>query len=243
MKFAGKLLDSWISDGIKIEIEDCTNAKEAYDLSKKRYTITHERACDGLLSQLSLIKLEDRPSVTEYTNKVRQVKADLKTVKYDMTDYMFATALLHVLPPSYRAFKGKYDWIRSTKPDDPPDLDYFCERLHVEEARQLRMKEETRARDRVKKETSGNVGNSGYGGRSKPSREDKSHLKCTYPGCGRTGHTEETCWIKSPEKIPRSLKHKLPAHNDSKFMNENAGTRWPAWLVSLKRILPLTRDV
>lgn len=70
-----------------------------------------------------------------------QIKADLKTVKYDMTDDMFATALLHGLPPSYRTFKEKYDWIRSTKPDDPPDLDYLYERLHVEEAQQLRMKE------------------------------------------------------------------------------------------------------
>ena len=74
------------------------------------------------------------------------------------------------------------------------------------------MKEERRARERAKKETSGNIGNRGYSGWSKPSREDKSHLKCTYPDCGRTGHTEETCWVKSPEKIPRSLKNKLPKH-------------------------------
>lgn len=139
-----------------------------------------------------------------------------------MTDDMFATALLHGLPPSYRAFKEKYDWIRSTKPDDPPDLDYLYERLHVEEVQQLRMKEERRAREMAKKETSGNIGNKGYSGRSKPSREDKSHLKCTYPDCGRTGHTEETCWVKSPEKIPRSLKNKLPAYIDNKLMNEKA---------------------
>ncbi|KAL4767085.1 hypothetical protein BDW60DRAFT_164319 [Aspergillus nidulans var. acristatus] len=56
MKLASKLLDSWVSDGIKIEIEDCTNAKEAYDLIKKRYAVTHERARDSLLNQLSLIK-------------------------------------------------------------------------------------------------------------------------------------------------------------------------------------------
>ncbi|KAJ5460957.1 uncharacterized protein N7458_002509 [Penicillium daleae] len=223
MKLASKLLDSWVSDGIKIEIEDCTNAKEAYDLIKKRYAVTHERARDTLLNQLSLIKLEDCLSVTDYTNKVRQVKADLKTVKYNMTDDMFATALLHGLPPSYRTFKDKYDWIRSTKPDDPPDLDYLYERLHVEEAQQLRLKEERRARDRAKKDTTINAGNRGYSGRSKLSREDKSHLRCTYSDCGRTGHTEGTCWVKSPEKIPRSLKDRLPVHIDNKHMNEKAG--------------------
>jgi hypothetical protein len=31
MKLAGKLLDACVSDGINIEIEDCTDAKEAYD--------------------------------------------------------------------------------------------------------------------------------------------------------------------------------------------------------------------
>ena len=31
----------------------------------------------------------------------------------------------------------------------------------------------------------------------------------THPGCGKTGHTEEHCWVKNPEKIPRSLKEKF----------------------------------
>ena len=137
MKLAGKLLDAWVSEGIKIEIEDCADAKEAYDFIKKRYAVTNERARDSLLNQLNELKLDDCSSMTEYTNKVRQVKADLKTVKYDMTDDMLATALLHGLPSDFRDFKEKYDWIRSTKPDDPPDLDYLYERLYVEEVNLL----------------------------------------------------------------------------------------------------------
>lgn len=39
MKLANRLLDAWISDGIKIEIEDCADAKEAYDFIKKRYAV------------------------------------------------------------------------------------------------------------------------------------------------------------------------------------------------------------
>jgi hypothetical protein len=171
MKLASKLLDAWVCEGIKIEIEDCADAKEAYDFIKKRYAVTNERARDSLLNQLNQLKLEDCTSMTEYTNKVRQIKADLKTVKYDMTDDTLVTALLHGLPPNFCDFKEKYDWIRSTKPDDPPDLDYLYERLHVEEAKQIRMKEE---------------------------KKDKSHLKCTYPGCGKTGHIEENCWTKDP---------------------------------------------
>jgi hypothetical protein len=109
MKLAGRLLEAWVSDGIKIEIEDCADAKEAYDFIKKRYAVTDERTRDGLLNQLNELKLEDCTSMTEYTNKVRQIKADLKTVKYNMTDDMLATALLHGLPPNFRDFKEKYD--------------------------------------------------------------------------------------------------------------------------------------
>jgi hypothetical protein len=210
MKLASILLDLWISDGIKIEIEDCADAKEAYDFIKKRYAVTNERARDILLNRLNDLKLDHCSSVTDYTNQVRQIKADLKTVKYDMTDDMFATALLHGLPPSYRSFKEKYDWIRSTKPDDPPDLDYLFERLHVEEMHQLQIREERKARDKAKRDTSNNsTMNVDNNARYRSKREDRSHLKCTYPGCGKTGHTEEYCWVKSPEKIPRSLKEKF----------------------------------
>jgi len=227
MKFAGKLLDAWVSDGIKIEIEDCTDAKEAYDFIMKRYAVTNERARDSLLHQLNGLKLEDCPSMTEYTNKVRQIKADLKTVKYDMTDDMLATALLHGLPPNFQDFKEKYDWIRSTNPEDPPDLDYLYERLHVEETKQIRLKEEKKARDRARKEAinSNNPhGSTGYNGSRRPKREDRRHLKCTYPGCGRTGHSEDTCWTKDPSKAPRSFKDKIATNTDDKSIDVIGGT-------------------
>ena len=226
MKLAGKLLDAWVCEGIKIEIEDCTDAKNAYDFIKKRYAVTNERARDDLLNQLSEFKLENCSSMTEYTNKLRQIKADLKTVKYYMTDDMLATALLHGLPSNFRDFKEKYDWIRSTKPDDPPDLDYLYERLHVEEAKQTRLKEEKKVRDRVRKEASNNNSNNGtnHTGNRRPKREDRSHLKCTYPGCGRVGHTEETCWTKDPSKGPRSFKDKFTANTDNKAIEGMGGT-------------------
>jgi hypothetical protein len=109
MKLAGKLLDTWVSDSIKIEIKEFADAKEAYDFIKKRYAVTNERARDSLLNKLTELKLDDCLSMTEYTNGVRQIKADLKTVKYNITDDMLVTALLQGLPPNFRDFKEKYD--------------------------------------------------------------------------------------------------------------------------------------
>ncbi|OAQ57707.1 gag-polypeptide of LTR copia-type domain-containing protein [Pochonia chlamydosporia 170] len=228
MKLAGKLLDSWVCEGIKIEIEEFADAKKAYDFIKRRYAVTHERARDDLLNVLHELKLDACSSMTEYTNKVRQVKADLKTVKYHMTDDMLATVLLHGLPPNYRDFKEKYDWIRSTKPDDSPDLDYLFERLHVEETKQTRQSEERKAKDRARKAASSHSGNpnggTGYNSSRRPKREDKSHLKCTYPGCGKTGHTEETCWTKEPSKAPRSVKDRIAANTDKNPVDGMGGT-------------------
>lgn len=165
--------------------------------------------------------------MTEYTNNVRQMKADLKTVKYDMTDDMLVPVLLHGLPPNFRDFKEKYDWIRSAKPDDAPELDYLYERLLVEEVKQIRLREERNAKDRAKKKTSGNnnnpSGSTGCNGSQRPKREDRSHLKCTYPGCGKTGHTEDTCWTKDPSKAPRSLKDRLSANTGGKATEGMAG--------------------
>ena len=226
MRVAGKLLDSWVSEGIKIEIEDCEDAKDAYDFIKRRYVVSNERARDTLLTELNGIKFDDCVSMTEYTNKVRQIKADLKTVAYDMTDDMFATALLHGLPPNFRVFKENYDWVRSIKPDDSPDLDYLFERLHVEEAKQIRLKNERRVKDRLRKETSNadHAHSPAYAMNRKQRRERNNQLKCTYPGCGKPGHTEETCWTKYPGKAPSSLKDKLALEISNEFTNGMAGT-------------------
>lgn len=211
MKLAGRLLNAWVSDGINIEVEDCIDAREAYDLIKKRYAVANERARDDLLNRLHDLKLDDHATMTEYTNKLRQIKADLKMVKYDMTDDMLVTALLHGLPSSYQDFKEKYDWIRSTKPDDPPDLDYLYERLHVEDAKQIRRKEEKKARDKSRMDSSSSrtSGDNGFANNRRLKREDKSHLQCTHPSCRKTGHTEDTCWTKDPSKAPRAIKEKF----------------------------------
>ena len=133
MKLISKLFDTWVSDSIQIEIEDYSDVKEAYDFIKKRYTVTNECTCDNLLNQLNKFKLDDCSSMIEYTNRVYQIKADFKTVKYDMTDDIFATILFYSFPLNFRDFKEKYDQICSIKSDDSLDLDYLYERFYVEE--------------------------------------------------------------------------------------------------------------
>jgi hypothetical protein len=195
LRIASKLLNEWVCEGIKIGIEDCENAKVAYDRIKERYKVSPERARDLLLSQLNNTKLEDFTSVTEYLNKLRLLKVDLKASEYVMTDDMFTSILLHGLPPNYRNFKEQYDWVRSAKPDDPPDLDYLFDRLQIEEIKQKRIKEEREAKEKIKKKNGNNRDTGSDVNKSKD--QDRNHLKCD--GCGKTGHTEDKCWITHPE--------------------------------------------
>jgi hypothetical protein len=183
LRTASKLLNEWVCEGIKIEIEDCENAKVAYDLIKERYKVSPERARDLLLSQLNNTKLEGFTSVTEYLNKLRQLKIDLKATEYLMTDDIFTSILLRGLPSNYRNFKEQYDWVRSAKPDDPPDLDYLFDRLLIEEIEQARIKEEKKAREKTKKQNDNNRGTGSDIDKSKD--QDKSHLRCD--ACGKAG--------------------------------------------------------
>jgi hypothetical protein len=64
MRLAGRLLHAWVSDGIKIDLEDCNVAKGGYDHIEKRYGVTDERAGDNLLNQLDNLKLNDSSSMT-----------------------------------------------------------------------------------------------------------------------------------------------------------------------------------
>jgi gag-polypeptide of LTR copia-type len=163
LRTASKLLDAWVCEGIRLEIEDCENAKTAYDVIKLRYKVTNERARALLLTELSDQKLDGFTSMTEYINKLRQLKADLKAAEYDIIDDMFASSLLHGLPNFYRVFKEQYDWVRSARPDDPPDLDYLFDRLHIEEIKQNRIKEDRKAKEKAKN-GSNNSGNNPSGG-------------------------------------------------------------------------------
>lgn len=143
-----------------------------------------------------------------------------------MTNDMLTTALLYGLPLNFCDFKEKYNQIRLTKPNDPPNLNYLYKCLHVKEAKQTCIKEERRVKEKARKETSGNNSSSStaYNSQLKPNYKDRSHLKCTYPSCGKTGYTKESCQTKDPSKVPRSLKDRFAVNIDSKLINGIGGT-------------------
>lgn len=59
--------------------------------------------------------------------------------------------------------------------------------------------------------------------RYRPRREARNPLKCTYRGCGKSGHSEDNCWVKNPKKIPRSLKEKFTSITNRAVVTNGMG--------------------
>jgi hypothetical protein len=106
---AKNLLNDWVCEGIAIELEEYENPVDAYKYINKRYKVSDDRARGLLLGKVFGTKLGDFASMTEYVNKHRQLKADLKKAKHTCTDSQFVTNVLHGLPDNYRNFKSQYD--------------------------------------------------------------------------------------------------------------------------------------
>jgi hypothetical protein len=229
LRTANKLLNAWISESIRIEIEATKNAKEAYDLIVARYKISNERARDDLLSEMKKLTIENCDNVTDYLNKLRRFRSDLAVVDYELTDGLYVTALLDGLDnKKWGLFKEKWDTIRAIQldanPDAVPRIDLLEERLHNEALIKQRREDEKKKQDKAKMKP--NNGTNFHYSSSITRKEDKSHLKCD--ACGKNGHIEDNCWKLHPEKIPRALKDRTQLRNgdkdDSKPTNPVDGT-------------------
>ena len=209
LRTANKLLNAWVSDSIRIEIETSKNAKEAYDLIVARYKVSDERARDDLLSELRKLTVENCADVSDYLNKLRRFKSDLAGVDYKLTDGLYATALLDGLDDKkWASFKEKWETIRAIQldanPDSTPSIDLLEDRLHHEALIKQRREDERRIQNKEKDKVKTSATKS----------EDKSRFKCD--ACGRTGHTEDYCWKLHPERMPRALRDRIQSKNGDK---------------------------
>jgi adenine-specific DNA methylase len=145
------------------------------------------------MEKIGQLKLTNNMSMTDFLNKHRQYKADMKEADGTYSDSQMVSNILTGLPASYTDFKKQYNWIRARDLNQTPDLDFLFNRLFMEEEDQDKSKA-----TRTRKTNNG-----------KHDKPDKSHLKCTHSDCGRTGHEEKDCWVAHPEKMPPKLKEKL----------------------------------
>jgi len=193
VRLARTLIVKSVCDAIAIEVEDMTNPCEATLYLKTHYGISEEKARVDTLLKVSLLKLDDCKSVTDYVNKHREFKNDLLRMKYKYDDSMMTTNILVGLPDAYADFRKRWDWKRAEDPVKEPDLHFLTDRLLAEEADIiLKRKVNKRKTEKVDRDE----------------RKTKDR-KCTHPGCPNpTTHNTDRCWTAHPEKKPKGLKDK-----------------------------------
>lgn len=203
-KVAKKLLMSWIDESIGMEVEDKHLASEAYEYIMEQYSVADDRARNELLNEMTNLKLQDVGTVGKYYSKFRQLQADLKAVDFDVTTEMIVTSANNGLPDSYKDFKSKWAWFREFDPDKKIDLPTYFNRLQAEEEDQKKIKEEKKSQDNKNKKSEGRP----FSNRaSSQNKVDKSNRVCTFAACpNKTGHTEDYCWAKHPDKMPANVR-------------------------------------
>jgi hypothetical protein len=220
LRVANKLLYSWVSESIKIEIETANNPKDAYDLIVSRYKVSDERARDELLSEMRHLTIDDCKDITDYLNKLRRIKSDLKSVGYTLTDGLYVTAVLDGLDnKKWALFKKEWHTIRAIQleanPDSTPSIDLFEDRLHTEvlfkQQREEDRKKQNSNKDKTRPRTV--TGNTTQISSRSAKTEDKTHPPCS--ACGDSRHTEMKCWKLHPEQIPRALKDRIQSKNST----------------------------
>lgn len=193
VKDAAILIDEWVSDDIKIELEDMNTHVQSYKHIVEKYQVSNERAREILLQKASDLKLENFDSMQEHLNTHRLTASDLKKVEQTYIDNQMLSNILLGLPETYDSFKQYYRLWRPR--DGKPDLNHFYEILLEQE------EEVNRNKTSKPKKSQSN--------RRKDDRSsNNTRLKCTFADCGRWGHTEDACWYKFLRLKPQAIKDK-----------------------------------
>lgn len=201
IELAGRLLFAWVSGRIKIEIKDCDDAKAAYELIQKLHKPTDEGITEDLLDELQTVRCDEFPDLDAYVYKILSIQADLKEVKYPVTDKEVATAMVRGLPRPFKNFKENWYWPHAYQDNSAIDIDELVEMIYSAET----MLAEKQAEEA--KASSERRNSSGSDSSVSITPLKRQRIVCTFPGCPNPiGHTEYRCWNKNPEKMPHAVR-------------------------------------
>lgn len=208
-KKARALLFKWVSDDIVMEIEDLKNPALMAAHIKSQYGLSTEKIQEDVINKLDNLKLDDCKSMSDYISKHRAMKADLTSAEYSYSDTQYNTNVIRGLPDKYNRFKNQWRWFLDTtekKTAEPATL----HRKLLEEEVELKKQNEKRKTNRpanVQIQTNSNV----Y---VKKEPNQGPVKKCTFEGCGRLGHTIETCYFRDKSLMPQSIKDTIQKNKE-----------------------------
>jgi hypothetical protein len=184
--------------GLSLSDELLENVREVKTCKEMWMTIKNVFERHTLLNKLSARKkfytasMNSEESVLQFSNRIRQLAATLKSMNVEISESEMAMALLNGLPDDYNALISALDAI--DEDETKLHFDFIKARIMQEEQR-IGMRNKS-AQDKAETAAliSKNSDENGRNGRRRP--------YCNH--CKRHGHTEQKCWTKFPHLKPKN---------------------------------------
>ena len=196
---ANKMLHDRIDPSMQPDIQDIEGPAEALARLQSLYKMQDSRAIQFTHNQIDALRLASCKSMTEYLNKMRQLKNDLVDLGEPYTDSQLIAKIISGLPTQYNSWVERYHDIMA----DPDAKNPTVKSIEA----QLIAKEATLPKTTATNNSNRNKDKDKHGDISK--RADGTiRDKCTYEPCGKWGHKEEVCFMKDPSKRDQQKKVK-----------------------------------
>ena len=140
IRVANNLIREWVSDIIKVDLDDFDSPVAAYKHLTTKYRVDDKRAVGQLLAKVAELKLDTHTSMQEYLASHKQSAQDLKILRQPYSNTQLVNNILLGLSSQYDDFKELHRLYR--KREGTPNVDDFFEKL-------LKWEDDLRLSDRM----------------------------------------------------------------------------------------------
>lgn len=183
----------------------CNDPSKLWVTLKKKYESSTLQRKLNLKTSLIELKMHDGTSIEDYLKKVDHHVMDLGSIGEEIPDKELIQIVLRNLPKSWSSFKSIYGVLYSKEKDSTfADLEEHFQAEEMCRKPRLEAEEHSLAATRWQRNDFSNRtrgrGGRGHGGRSRGAGRGEL---CNY--CGKRGHWESDCYIKSIEHEVKAM--------------------------------------
>lgn len=191
-KKAQAIIGLTLSDDLLENVREVETTKEMWLAIKnvfERHTLLNKLSARKKFYTATMLKNE---SVLQFSNRIRQLAATLKSMNVSISESEMAMALLNGLPEEYNALISALDAID----EDETKLKFeFIKSRIMQEEQRISMRTKFA---QEKSETTALLTNQ----QDSNGRNQRRRPYCNF--CKRLGHIESKCWTKFPHLNPRN---------------------------------------
>ena len=187
VRTANALMAYWIDPAIRGKVQSFNSPYLAWEWIRSQYKMQDARSLDIALARMEKLKMAICSSAQDYLNQHEMCRMDIEDVGGVYTDAQMVSKIMRGLSPQWNFFTDQYHFLQDTNGLENPDLKALTSRLLTFESKLNERNSNKTANNLNKKGDDSKKGNG--------SKERKKREKCPVEGCGKWGHTADTCWV------------------------------------------------